>query len=607
MKKNTQHQRYKDYKQRKENAKHKKENSIITTFSIMKELFKTKREFIKMPKEVVHIIIKDKILNFVELLLVNGLAFSYQLGYFLAEQNLIIIAMFFIFIYAGSGAIRSSFNSSTNKIRNLWSEQKDISIEERNIEMLLITKNKVFDGKVKLSAEEIDTSISKFMNSYWGFYSMVIELILEGFFAIFSIIGFFYYSIGNIEYPILFITSMIIVSIFSFICNKKSLDNNNSKRNKQDKINNKKKEILAYNKIAVILNLMHVKYLKNNYLNILREKMNFEENYSKTKRNIDLLNEFVELMSILVVFVFYILFNVGKTDYIRIIINLISLISIYSRAMGQVDSCIKIGMSFRENVDALIQYRRNFDMIYQTYEKEIKIEKNKLSNVEYIDIPEMKLVYNSSKEEKSYILNIPSKIRIYKGESVLFDGPTGSGKSTILNMLTGNEYFDGYIPKVKSMILPAESKLGINNIFSELTFGDENFNKEKLIRILKGLHLYEEFYKKEDNVLQLLSKINVSELSAGQGQRLTIARLLYNIEDECLIAFDESTSHISGEAFDQTMTTIKEECKDKILLFASHQIKEIEKYIDRRIVIREVKDGFEAVEECCEEAEDLVA
>ena len=111
------------------------------------------------------------------------------------------------------------------------------------------------------------------------------------------------------------------------------------------------------------------------------------------------------------------------------------------------------------------------------------------------------------------------------------------------------------------------------------------------------------------HLTKTLKSTKSTDFSDGQRQRLVLARLLYNLEDDVLvIAFDEATNALNDEILELVMAFIIDYLKDdRILIFSSHQVKIVEKYVNKKIVISTGIDGFEAVEECCEEAEDLVA
>jgi len=128
---------------------------------------------------------------------------------------------------------------------------------------------------------------------------------------------------------------------------------------------------------------------------------------------------------------------------------------------------------------------------------------------------------------------------------------------------------NGYINTVMHQ---TDGKLGCNSVLSELVF-DEEVDAEKLIFILRGLHLYEEIAEKDENVIRYLDTSKINDYSTGQKQRLAIARLLYNLDDTMqIIGFDEATNALNDAITMKTLKFIKEYCPDKVLLIATHQV-----------------------------------
>jgi len=111
-----------------------------------------------------------------------------------------------------------------------------------------------------------------------------------------------------------------------------------------------------------------------------------------------------------------------------------------------------------------------------------------------------------------------------------------------------------------------------------VVFGEE-YDEEKLISILKGLHLYDEISLKSSDVIEYLRKTKTENYSTGQNQRLLIARMLYNLTPEVqVVAFDEATNALNDAIAEQVLSFIKEFCKEKLLVIASHQVDICEKF-----------------------------
>jgi len=151
---------------------------------------------------------------------------------------------------------------------------------------------------------------------------------------------------------------------------------------------------------------------------------------------------------------------------------------------------------------------------------------------------------------------------IAKGENIGIFGKTGSGKTTLINILMGilypvkgNIYVDNQnifnnkdtnvLNKWRNNIshVPQDVFLYDSNILENIAFcmPREEINIEKVIKAAKISHAHE-FICKTNNGYETLVGEKGIKLSGGQKQRIGIARALYNDSD--LIIFDESTSSL---------------------------------------------------------------
>lgn len=143
---------------------------------------------------------------------------------------------------------------------------------------------------------------------------------------------------------------------------------------------------------------------------------------------------------------------------------------------------------------------------------------------------------------------------IKKGEKVAFIGGTGSGKTTVVNLLmgffdntAGTIYFDG--EEVSKVSVHRRRKniacvLQKTNIFqgtvkSNVLMGKKDANDEEVLEALKDAQL-ESFLKEHDEGLNYEIQHSGSNLSGGQKQRLAIARAI--LKKSPIYIFDDSFS-----------------------------------------------------------------
>ena len=241
---------------------------------------------------------------------------------------------------------------------------------------------------------------------------------------------------------------------------------------------------------------------------------------------------------------------------------------IYSKIVRKIQRLIGVYEDYRERVKDIELYVPDVSLIFETLAEEEKVEISKQSE---FSVPQFEVEYKIG--EKSYKLINQSEFHLNLGDCVLLTGPTGCGKSTFMKMLTGKIKL-GNIFKSRffSVMHYSDTRLGSHDVLSEVVFG-EDYVEEKLLFILKGLHLYDEIILKNSDVIEYLKNTKAENYSTGQKQRLLIARMLYNLTDEVqIVAFDEATNALNDAIAMQVISFIREYCKEKLLVLASHQV-----------------------------------
>jgi len=221
-----------------------------------------------------------------------------------------------------------------------------------------------------------------------------------------------------------------------------------------------------------------------------------------------------------------------------------------------------------------------------------------LSFNHYIEFKEVSYQYPSGKKLSVDSLNL----RVEKGQKIGIIGKSGSGKTTIINILlrflkeqSGGIYIDD-----KKITISEENQwrqlIGYvkQNVFiidgdfyENIAFGvpRDEVDKEKLNSVLKLSKLDEVVDK---SPLGLNSNIgeNGTKLSGGQRQRIAIARALY--KEAQILVFDEATSALDTETEKEITESIEAISKEnKTMFIIAHRITTL-KNCD---VIYEMQDG----------------
>ena len=215
---------------------------------------------------------------------------------------------------------------------------------------------------------------------------------------------------------------------------------------------------------------------------------------------------------------------------------------------------------------------------------------------------EFKKVYFSYKNSNSSIKDISFSIK--QGECVILCGKSGSGKSTILRIVSGLApvFYDGILQgniKVNGQI-PAEleseeraelfgvvfqdprSQFFMNTVQDEICFAAENIGVSSN-KIKEMLYEVSEFIGIEDLLLR-----NIDELSSGQKQKVAIASSLI-LQPKVLI-LDEPTSNLDIQGSKVLIEIIKK-IKDKgiSVVISEHRLDSFKEVADRFLYINKGK------------------
>lgn len=181
-----------------------------------------------------------------------------------------------------------------------------------------------------------------------------------------------------------------------------------------------------------------------------------------------------------------------------------------------------------------------------------------------------------------------------KGEIVGFLGPNGAGKSTTMKMITGYlEPTAGDITvngvDVTKAPLDAKKKIGYLPESNALYY--DMYVKEYLA-FIADVHKIRNKQAAIDKVIEQVglapeSKKRVGQLSKGYKQRVGLAAAL--IHDPEVLILDEPTSGLDPNQIVEIRNVIKEQGKNKLVLFSSHILQEVEAVCDRVIIISKGK------------------
>lgn len=176
---------------------------------------------------------------------------------------------------------------------------------------------------------------------------------------------------------------------------------------------------------------------------------------------------------------------------------------------------------------------------------------------------------------------------IKKGEVFGVVGTTGSGKSTVANLIPrfydtteGRVLFKGKDVRKLSQsflheeigIVPQKSVLFTGTISENIRWGKEDATDEEVIEALKAAQAYDFVSKMKDNIDSVIYE-GGKNFSGGQKQRLAIARAL--VKKPTLIILDDSLSALDYETDKKLRQSLRENLKDTTTIIISQRISSI--------------------------------
>ena len=190
--------------------------------------------------------------------------------------------------------------------------------------------------------------------------------------------------------------------------------------------------------------------------------------------------------------------------------------------------------------------------------------------------------------EQKAVNNISFKVD--KAEIVGFLGPNGAGKSTTMKIITGylqQTGGDAFVSGINVTQDPLTTKRKIGYLPEANALYYDMFVREYLSFIAEVHHVKNSKLKTQ-NVIQLTgltseSKKKIGQLSKGYKQRVGLAAAL--IHDPEVLILDEPTSGLDPNQIIEIRDVIKQQGKDKTVLFSSHILQEVEAICDRVIII----------------------
>ena len=173
------------------------------------------------------------------------------------------------------------------------------------------------------------------------------------------------------------------------------------------------------------------------------------------------------------------------------------------------------------------------------------------------------------------------------GQTLGITGRTGSGKSTIANLISRQyDVTSGSIRIDKKTIqnvdleslrnsigtVPQDVFLFSDSIKNNISFSDENLTEDQLITAAKQADIYDNIMEFPEGFDTILGERGIN-LSGGQKQRISIARAI--VKSPEILIFDDCLSAVDTKTEEKILRSLKEIMKGKTSIIISHRISSI--------------------------------
>ncbi|MCI8273028.1 MAG: ABC transporter ATP-binding protein [Clostridia bacterium] len=377
--------------------------------------------------------------------------------------------------------------------------------------------------------------------------------------------------LAYLNIPIVTITFIIYIIGFlvTHIFNKKSIKYTKLKREANAKILNwSNEQIQGYSTIKAL-------EIEGERLKELKELiLQYEKNTNKLEKNIRIYNG---LYDFIISFVGVINILIGSISVEQGIMTYGTII-ILARYISSPETYAKwVIEGFQYRNVGKISYEK-INNILQKEEEDIDVGID-LEKVEQIEFDNVSFSYNGGRN----VLNNIS-FDVQKNQSIALIGRTGSGKTSLVNLLcrfydfdegtikiNGKDYKEYSIRSLRNKIGYIMQKVVIfeGTILDNINYANKDISKEKIIEICKKLNLHEKIISLKDGYQTKISN-DTDVFSTGEKQLLNFTRVM--VEDPEIIILDEATASLSYKSEIMVRKAIEEITKGKISFIIAHRL-----------------------------------
>ncbi|MBQ9485717.1 MAG: ABC transporter ATP-binding protein, partial [Clostridia bacterium] len=254
--------------------------------------------------------------------------------------------------------------------------------------------------------------------------------------------------------------------------------------------------------------------------------------------------------------------------------------SMFNSISGYVSALVNTAPQLGSGFEAL----RSVSEIMNVKDIEMNIGKSDVIDVKG-DVEFQDVFYKYPNTHQYVVKNLNFKVK--SGECIAVVGASGSGKSTIMNLIigfltpnSGRVLIDGKPLTEYNLseyrhhisVVPQNSILFSGTIRENITYGLEKYSEEDLQKVIEMSNL-NEFVKDLPKGIDTVIGEHGDKLSGGQKQRITIARAL--IRDPAILILDEATSALDNISEFHVQKAIASSIKGRTTFVVAHRLSTI--------------------------------
>lgn len=555
-------------------------------------------DILKRPKELKSFASKLIFIRILGIIIPDLMSFSIKGAQLALENELVIVSVILLIVYFSERTISMAYHTYDDLQEYTYNQIQTSESTKIVLDLCNTIKGKVFKKKDNVSTRveqpEIIQKAKDYLNDTWRLLMRVPYLAAQTLMLVFTVSFSIYLELKTSSRSEAIIISVLLIAsvIVYFIMSRRRIKVMKNFR-KLRKENEAKVEVL-YTELKMIdfISSKDFIYHASKLRSYLDSKITTEKDESFKLNKVFLSRSLIS--SIFMVAIIAIKLILGGSLDLAMFLDIVALSSIYSTILNRIAS---ITGNYEDVMNILVDIETLYPEFKSYYDKYVE-ETSK--NVLEKPISSIKINHFTTSQDPNgrFELINSNPFTLRSGDKILVHGHTGCGKSTLIYLLTGRitqdespiVFSNGITGYLNSISYQTDKAMANNFVLNEICLKDDlvQVDQVKLFEILHGVQMFDEIVKmtlnteldsptmsSEYKVFKFLETRKISEFSSGQIQRLSLAKLLYQLDSTIqLVALDEPFNRLDDETCKKCCEFVTKYImrEKRILILATHQV-----------------------------------